>query len=260
MELKTLSTKLSSFFEEWKQKINQLIEKEEEKIKIELIPYDSGQNEPSLSFWPVSCTKNQGIDNLCDLLPRYALTSEVIQTEVLEIIDTILKERETQKVISLDIFDEWIMKTLQIEKKDCELYHQQFQQWGYILKYPFLPNQVIIDPQWLADQFRSLFSFKHEKKLTNGILSHQELEKLLGKDNFKEQIKIFEEFDILIENPKEKNQFIIPYFLPKNNGKLTTLWNEEIKNQQWIGRRYEIVYFPYGMFSRLFIELWKELG
>jgi hypothetical protein len=121
----------------------------------------------------VSSLNNDGIQALMGSVERDALTMKfsLVRKDVADLIKgdvwkTQIAELYTKRalqhpILTTDQFNDW-MKTLLADQSNSSLdqIRSQLHDFGYILDFSQQFNLVIVDPQWLMNAFKSIFSFK----------------------------------------------------------------------------------------------------
>lgn len=220
------------------EELNTLITNWKKSLQIEIqILECKYKKDMNLSFWPISCTKKIGFSPLIDHLPKLGITEQIVQKEVVKLIDKILEERFKNPIVETKILHGWIKNILGIEEKDCSNYVQQLHNWGYILHFPFLEDKVIIHPQWLADLFKSIISYKNEEIVKNGTVIKKIITDKLQtfrKENVDDLLNIFKNFNILIEH-SNGSHYVIPCLLSTNVPELEEAWKSHVtSDSKWI--------------------------
>lgn len=154
----------------------------EKRLKIEHCEW----NGTRLCFWPISCVTKEGMDGLCKQLTNIAFQqqSRSIWKELADLmIPTTWEEKVTDLVKSLSIevpvvptnsFDSWLLENITgLTMGGCDGIRSQLEASGFILNFRNQLDLVIVRPQWMADMFKTVLSFKHEVK--NANLSKKQL-------------------------------------------------------------------------------------
>ena len=145
---------------------------------------------------------------------------------------------------------------------------QKLHDYGFILDFSECHSRVIVSPKWLGDMFRTVISYHQIDSLKEGKISKEMLSKTNWKDyDIKTQELLFsllEEFGIGIQNPQDKGTVIIPSLLSSTTKELREetkqKWEKVSNKKEIIGRSYSLTFVPYGLFSRLFVHLFKEVS
>ena len=151
----------------------------------------------------------------------------------------------------------------------CNQLKKQLVNSGFLLDYGKL---VVLKPQWLADSFKSIISFKNQDEGKDGILSVDRIIQRLGfdKEECLKLIDIWEKnLSVCIPHPHLLNKYIIPSLLDeKRPAKLDVKWNTaKTKSECIVGRRFWLPFLPAGIFEGIFvrtfqvsraIEFWKD--
>jgi hypothetical protein len=145
-----------------------------------------------------------------------------------------------------------------LSDKACNQIKKQLVDSGFLLAFQKL---VVLKPQWLADTFKAIISFKNtgDKKEKNGILNKGQIIQRLG---FEEEIcnkliNIWEkELNACIAHPISPNKYIIPSLLdevrPEN---LEKQWKEAKDKNDCVGRIYLLPFLPAGIFEGIFVKI-----
>jgi hypothetical protein len=142
----------------------------------------------------------------------------------------------------------------------CNQIKDQLVNSGFILAFRKL---VVLKPQWLADTFKAIISFKNkgDKEQKNGILSRDEIIQRLGLDEeiCKKLIHIWaKELNACIAHPKLPNNYIIPSLLDEvRPKKLEKQWNEIMDKNNCVGRIYLLPFLPAGIFEGIFVKTFE---
>lgn len=129
-----------------------------------------------LCFWPVSSLDNDGISTLISRIESESWEMEysIVRTDVSPLISgnswtkgtyDFLKEKGFhQPILTADEFDSWIAtilgNSLVQSSEALKQIRSQLHTFGFLLDFSEEFNLIIVDPQWLMNAFKSIFSFK----------------------------------------------------------------------------------------------------
>jgi hypothetical protein len=145
-----------------------------------------------------------------------------------------------------------------LSDKACNQIKKQLVDSGFLLAFHKL---VVLKPQWLADTFKAIISFKNtgDKKEKSGILNKDQIIQRLG---FEEEIcnkliNIWEkELNVCITHPISPNKYIIPALLDEvRPQKLEKQWKEAKDKSDFVGRIYSLPFLPAGIFEGIFVKI-----
>lgn len=243
----------------------------EDRKKLTIIPclswFDGKKKvESSLVFWPVSCTKNWGIDQISFILKSFTWASPV-EKKFISLTNEIISIRKKLTVPIIDISELRSMIEKNYEK-NIGLYQirTQLHELGIILDFGDNFNKILIDPQWLSNLFRCVVSLKSSNETSNGIIPLKQvisnMKTILQSDSHQQEflLQILKQFEIIIKQPQSEF-VIIPCLISDTEPseiqasfKLLTETSNEI-----LGRIYVLTFLPSELMSRLFIKVCEVL-
>ncbi len=259
--------------------------KTEENEKINLIP---------ILFWPISGMKGIGIKEIKDELTKLTTTTSV-RKEIAQLSKDIIsmrtnneieKNKESPKsksyfsyfssisnnedvnnekykppLMKIDKLNELIFKFYgkEIQKEVMIQVRNQLHELGFILDYSqWKLNEIIYDPQWLADLFRCIVSLKNENQIKDGMMKKKIIIDNIRKFNTKEEdekylIDLLLKFEIFIQHPEEDDTIIIPFLMESNWSKeIEKDWKEyERKILKKLQRNFIFPFLPSGIMSKI---------
>ena len=105
------------------------------------------------------------------------------------------------------------IKGVDIPEKKMPLFLQHYASKGDLI-YFNKPNIneifIVLNPQWLSERLCQVITYK--KEITKGIISHDYLNQVFGKENVKKILHLFRDTSTFI--PFNENNELIPYLLP----------------------------------------------
>ena len=130
----------------------------------------------------------------------------VVAKEVLERLNT------EDKIISYSAALDKI-KGVGLPEKDMKQFLQHYASKGDLIFFD-KPNKnenfIVLDPQWLSTQLSRIINY--EEVIPNGIVSHDRLNQVFGKENVKIILHLFRDTSTFI--PFNENNELIPFLLP----------------------------------------------
>ena len=130
----------------------------------------------------------------------------VVAKEVLERLNT------EDKIISYSAALDKI-KGVGLPEKDMKQFLQHYASKGDLIFFD-KPNKnenfIVLDPQWLSTQLSKIINY--EEVIPNGIVSHDRLNQVFGKENVKTILHLFRDTSTFI--PFDENNELIPFLLP----------------------------------------------
>ena len=120
----------------------------------------------------MSSTKNKGVNELMKQITKEILDVEfsIVLSDVAQLIknwkEEIQKIMEKKSlnhpILEMSEFDQWIQDHLQMSQSPSSLnqIRNQLHNFGYIIDFSATFDLIILNPQWLMNAFKSIFSFK----------------------------------------------------------------------------------------------------
>jgi hypothetical protein len=187
-----------------------------------------------------------------------AMKIERIQTEIAEMIkNPSWQNKEAFPILTTEEFNHFLrdhLKKPQLLDEACEQMKRQLVNSGFLLDFHKL---VILQPQWLADSFKSIISSKNQDD-ENGIVSVDQIILRLGfgEGISKKLLWIWEkELNVCITSPILRNQYIIPSLLDETRPtELDNYWNTAKDQSECIGRKYSLSFIASGVFEGIFVK------
>ena len=155
---------------------------------------------------------------------------------------------------------------------------QELHELGYVMYFKHL-SFVMIDPQWLADLFKTIVSFNTQHLIKNGMIKRNELIQLMKSNNLtsnKEEedyfLQLFEKFEICVQQQSSNSNsssninnsnpnIIFPSLLPKTKPEhLIEDWKRYCDMNDSFGRSFCFPFLPYGAFSRLLASFFRDVS
>ena len=155
---------------------------------------------------------------------------------------------------------------------------QELHELGYVMYFKHL-SFVMIDPQWLADLFKTIVSFNTQHLIKNGMIKRNELIQLMKSNNLtsnKEEedyfLQLFEKFEICVQQQSSNSNsssninnsnpnIIFPSLLPKTKPEhLIEDWERYCNMNDSFGRSFCFPFLPYGAFSRLLASFCRDVS
>ena len=128
-----------------------------------------------------------------------------------EILESLCTENQ---IISYSFLLEKIKGT-EISEKRFDLFLKHYTSKGDLIYFDKLnrnENFIVLSPQWLSDQLCHIITYKNIPEITEGIISHVHLSKILKGKNFKQILHLFRDTSTFI--PFDENNELIPFLLP----------------------------------------------
>ena len=162
-------------------------------------------------------------------------------------------------VMSTDDFNTFLRNHLNkqdLSDAGCAQIKKQLVNSGFLLDFQKL---VILKPQWLADSFKAILSFKNEGDKGGRVSKDQILKRLgFGEGVCQRLLWIWEkQLNVCIADPiLGEKYYIIPSLLDEVKPKeLDTQWNEAKSKSDCVGRVYTLPFVPAGIFEGIFVKI-----
>ena len=146
------------------------------------------------------------------------------------------------------------LNTQDLSDAGCNQIKKQLVNSGFLLDFRIL---VVLKPQWLADSFKSILSFKNEGAKEGRVTRDQIIKRLrYGEGVCQRLIWIWEkQLSVCIAHPELKDEYIVPSLLDEEKPKdLETKWNQAKEKSDRIGRFYTLPFVPAGTFEGIFVK------
>lgn len=283
----SISKELRRLFDQWAS----LVPKEEQ-LKVQCCQLGKSD---ALFFWPISSTKNKGIPEVSYFLKELARSQlREVSPEFRQLIHHIREQCVAYKakgeaaLISKRTIDQWITNCFEIGKaagglQTTSMILKDLHEWGIVIDFSTMLHEdacIVIDPQWLSDVFRSVITVDEEGKegkstektgtvslpTQAGIIGIRVLEQRWssfgqGKAVFESILQVLQSFDICAPHPHEPSLYIIPSLLSETRpNDLSIIWKTKVNEKAVIGRSYHPGFLPFGLFSRLMIQVSKRIS